>query len=127
MRRGSRRILLKLAVVAFALRAVVPVGFMPAPLGAGGPFILCPGGPGGIALQSLLGEHMSHAAGEHEGTTHEAWEHCPVGAALAAIAPASEPSIALPRLEHVLASPYTAIPWRAAPYSAYLARAPPAI
>lgn len=28
---------------AFAIRALVPVGFMPAPLGAGGPFALCHG------------------------------------------------------------------------------------
>ena len=100
---------------------------MPAPLGEGGPFIVCPGGPGGIALHALVGEHASHSGAEHEGTTHEAWEHCPVGAAFAAIAPIAEPDLDLPRLVHVFASSYAALPHHAEPHTAYLARAPPAI
>lgn len=114
-------------LAAFALRAVVPVGFMPAALDAGGPFVLCPGGPGGSALTAMLDEHARHTGTEHDSTTHEAWEHCPIGAAFAAIAPVSEPDLTLPQLDHVLAPSYTTVRLRTALSTAYLARAPPAV
>jgi hypothetical protein len=121
--------LFRLAIAAFLLRAVVPVGFMPAKLSDGGPFVLCPGGPGGIALSSLVDKHAGHGQHAHDGesATHEAWEYCPVGAALAAIAPPSEPDLELPQFRHVLASAFAPAYTLAEIPAAYLARAPPAV
>jgi hypothetical protein len=121
--------LFRLAIAAFLLRAIVPVGFMPAKLSDGGPFVLCPGGPGGTVLSSLVERHASHAQHKHdgEGTTHEAWEHCPVGAALAAIAPPSEPNLELLQFRHVLASAFAPAQTLVDLPAAYLARAPPAV
>ena len=129
MRIRTVKQLFRLAIAAFLLRAVVPVGFMPAKLSDGGPFILCPGGPGGIALSSLVDKHAGHGQHAHDGerATHEAWEHCPVGAALAAIAPPSEPDSNLPQFRHVLASSSAAAQTPAEIPAAYLARAPPAV
>ena len=129
MRIRTVKQLFRLAIAAFLLRAIVPVGFMPAKLSDGGPFVLCPGGPGGIALSSLVDKHAGHGQHAHDSgsTTHEAWEHCPVGAALAAIAPPCEPDFKLPQFRHVLASSNAAVQTLAELAAAYLARAPPAV
>ena len=129
MRIRTVKQLFRLAIAAFLLRAVVPVGFMPAKLSDGGPFVLCPGGPGGIVLSSLVEQHAGHGQHAHDGdsSTHEAWEHCPVGAALAAIAPPPEPHFELPQFRHVLALSNTPAQTLAELPAAYLARAPPTV
>ena len=57
-----RRVLFRLALVGFLCRALVPAGFMPAPLSDGGPFQICHGGAGG-ALLALLEQGRSHESG----------------------------------------------------------------
>ena len=41
------------ALAAFACRAIVPIGYMPAPLDAGGPFLPCHGTSAGVLLRML--------------------------------------------------------------------------
>jgi hypothetical protein len=101
--------LIGLAVLFFSIRAVVPVGYMPAPIAAGGPFALCQGTSAAtLAMLSMveskhsmhhgIGESADHAghSGHSDGHTadpvgrpadpvghpsgHDAhWEHCPLG------------------------------------------------
>lgn len=61
-----RRVLFHLALVGFLCRALVPAGFMPAPLSEGGPIRVCHGGPVG-ALITALAEGRIQAADEHHG------------------------------------------------------------
>jgi hypothetical protein len=76
--RNSIRTLLGVAIVAFCCRVVIPTGFMPAALGDGGPFVLCPTG-----LPSGLLNDGGHHGGDQHGSdgSHEmvAWEFCPLG------------------------------------------------
>jgi hypothetical protein len=105
----AKQLLIRLAVVAFACRALVPIGFMPAPIDEGGPIKVCHGGHAGAffrALSEIRGseqrvghDHASHGAHGHalpsgdgdareespgESAEHGGWEHCPTGAAFAA-------------------------------------------
>src|SRR5690554_1121859 len=48
-----RRVIFRLALVGFLCRALVPAGFMPAPLSEGGPIRLCHGGAAGALLELL--------------------------------------------------------------------------
>jgi hypothetical protein len=70
--RSTRRALLSLMLVAFAVRALVPEGFMPAP---GAPLALeiCPEGSGPLA--------SSYLAHHHHGTPGAHGEHCVFGSA----------------------------------------------
>ena len=104
--RRTRLALIWLGYLGLACRVLVPAGYMPAPLGQGGPVILCHGGIAGQFLASLQTEptepdHHAHAHGEaasgaHDGASHddsgqhEAWELCPIGSALAAAALTAE-------------------------------------
>lgn len=125
-----RRLLTSGLALAFACRALVPVGFMPAPLDSGGPIVLCPGGAGGAIARFLSEraalEHAHHPQHEHAPDSHDAWEYCPVGASLGAAALPTTVDLALPILEHVLeAVEPTRVIHRLLPRS-YRARAPPA-
>ena len=126
----------------FAVRAIVPIGYMPASLADGGPFTLCHGSS--AATLALIEAHiarqhvgMSHAAptagAEHGHPMHDGerthdkhWDHCPlgIGSADAALSHATEfalgetESIALPEL-----SLSRAFVGRVRPYRS---RAPPA-
>lgn len=96
MRSGSRgNRVIRLAVAFFCVRAVVPIGYMPAPLAEGGPFALCPdasaatlamlepahaiaqppAGHAGHGDHTDQADHTGHPAGGH----NEGWEHCPLG------------------------------------------------
>src|SRR5690606_37644470 len=87
-----RNLLVKLALLGFLCRALVPAGFMPAPLADGGPIRFCHGGPAGALLTALIeqlsAEHAHSSHEEHHDHTrddasHEGWDRCPVGTAFA--------------------------------------------
>ncbi len=110
------------------MRAIVPAGYMPAPIAEGLPFVLCPGGAPHLALS---GSHHGGDAGH--GPAHDdadaaspAWEFCPFGvffshavpaADHAPLSPSPEQSPAFAEPDAIL-RPALARPWRA--------RAPPA-
>src|SRR5690606_39508634 len=68
-----RHLFVNLALIGFLCRALVPVGFMPAPVADGGPIRVCHGGAAGTLLAALLeqrtsgvlGDSHSHADGHH--------------------------------------------------------------
>jgi|GEM_PF-2084858 hypothetical protein len=146
-----RRLLVRLALIGFLCRALVPVGFMPAPVADGGPFRLCHGGAAGALVAALLGQastsfaaddyaheyahsdprHSHHAGVDHaapddrQNANHEGWERCPIGAVLAFAVIASDFALPLLTLDHVLAgSDFSASIPRPLSTS-YQARAPP--
>ena len=130
MRSLHRRYLLGLAFLAFACRAVVPTGFMPASLDAGGPIILCPGGSAGAIVRFLsdrsAGKHASHTHHDHDSDDYEAWEYCPVGASLSTAALTTAINdVSLPALEHVLEAIEPAKLTPRPSSKPYRARAPP--
>src|SRR5690606_14556894 len=67
-----RLVLVKLALLGFLCRALVPVGFMPAALADGGPFSFCHGGPAGALLTALVERRLHDASPEThaEARTH---------------------------------------------------------
>ena len=69
------------------MQALVPAGYMPAPIANGLPFVLCTGGFSGASFLVAEGGHTHHAdhqqAHEHAGDDGERpleWEFCPCGA-----------------------------------------------
>lgn len=118
-----------LVLAAFACRALVPTGFMPATLASGGPIILCPGGSAGAIVRFLAertaGENAHHAPHEHAPDSYEAWEYCPVGASLGAALEVASVDFVLPVLEHVLETIEPARIVERAVAGPYRARAPP--
>jgi hypothetical protein len=151
MRSGSRiNRVVRLAVACLCVRAVVPIGYMPAPLAEDGPFALCPdasaatlamlepahamaqppanhaGQAGhtadaGNADPADRADHTGHPAGGH----NEGWEHCPlgIGAADAAVGFA----FSLTTLEPAALQMYSVVPAMPAlePIRSFQARAPP--
>lgn len=90
------RIATLLAWTAFACRAVTPLGYMPAAIGDGGPFILCPSGSQAEIVQFLdasrgqshhAGHHHDAAGGDHD--QHSDGSECPIGASFATAIPAT--------------------------------------
>lgn len=92
------------------LRAAVPAGYMPAPIGSGLLFELCPAGMPAGFLEALTdaGRHAHHAE-EPAGGEHFDAEHCPIGQLLSGAAavdsqwlnpepPQSQPAPAAPAL-----------------------------
>ena len=126
----------------FALRAGVPVGFMPAAIAAGGPFVLCHGGSAATLalLEASASAHAveSHPAGTPAGHGHPApqydheqahdvhWDQCPLGVSFGDAPLGHGVNLAL--IEQS-ASPHAAnlaAQTAAAAIRRYLARAPPA-
>jgi hypothetical protein len=81
----QHRWLASLLVVALALRALIPVGFMP---GGNGQLALriCPEGFPAALLHSSGHHHEGHESSERPGHDHKSWMqgHCPYGAAAGA-------------------------------------------
>ncbi|MDX1561432.1 MAG: hypothetical protein R3305_00815 [Gammaproteobacteria bacterium] len=87
-RAGLRR-LWPLVLAMFSLRAIVPAGFMPAPIGQGAPFAVCHGGAIGIAV--LFGSARANVHGtlheaDHEHGHEPASSHAHLGAAANSLA-----------------------------------------
>ena len=171
-----------LVVLGLLCRALIPVGFMPAAFGAGGPVIICHGGLAGEFFRRLeasrvtqagisapaAGHNAQAASGSHGGhgtpddhaghgihgghgspvghtspgapgghvdqgaphdhaptADHEAWEHCPFGAAFGIALLAGDVAPDLPDLKDAfgVSEPSSPAPYR--PVSSYRARAPP--
>jgi hypothetical protein len=74
-RKSLKRALIAFAYLALTCKLLIPVGFMPAPIGAGGPIALC---PGAVTLPVFL-QH----GGDHDGQPNpqgkHKWDHCPYG------------------------------------------------
>lgn len=78
--RNGRRTdrLIGLAVLFFGIRAVVPVGYMPAPIAEGGPFALCQGTSAATLAMLAMVEAPHHGIGEpaeHGGHSGHATGH----------------------------------------------------
>jgi hypothetical protein len=144
----GRQICLRLALAGFLIRAVIPVGFMPAPLAAGGPIVVCHGGLAGAffqawaepgrdaAMPAQVANHSAmnqHAPSDHSSDTdeptqsHSAWDHCPTGATASAAALAQSFSFTLLELSHRQLDPEPRFDTPASPTDFYQARAPPPI
>jgi hypothetical protein len=83
----------------------MPAGYMPAPIGEGGPFVLCPGGLSGA--QYFLADGGDHADG-HEHDPDDAgqadtWDFCPFGAVFGSAVLVTDLAAAAP-------SPLTSVP-----------------
>ncbi len=121
--------ILWLAVAGVALRAIVPVGYMPAPLADGLPFVLCPGSAPYLSLPGS-GHHggdAGHAAtGDDTNAVSPAWEFCPFGVFFSQAAPATEHAAlaAAPSQSPLFAEPDAIV--RPALARSWRARAPPA-
>jgi hypothetical protein len=77
--------------LAFAIKALVPLGYMPAAIGEGWPIKLCHAWP--MPTSGHHHEHAGHAGGKSD---DDAWEHCPLGALAAAPVAPSEHRLNLP-------------------------------
>lgn len=141
----GRQIGLRLVLAGFLVRALIPIGFMPAPLAAGGPIMLCHGGLAGAFFQALTEQSRDnaahghtaddsamdhHAQSDHASDTDptqefSAWDHCPTGATASAAALAPGFSISLLALAHAQPDPELHVGTPATPLKSYQARAPP--
>lgn len=110
-----RNLLVKLALLGFLCRALVPAGFMPAPLADGGPIRFCHGGPAGALLTALIEQRSPETSAEHahssheehhdhtrDDASHEGWDRCPVGTAFAFAFLTADVALPLLPLEHGL-------------------------
>jgi hypothetical protein len=91
------RLIAGLVAAGFALRALIPVGYMPGSLADGQLFVLCPGSNPVIA--EMLGGHAGsgehhHLADSGNGNDSTSWEQCTFASACHA-APASHATVAL--------------------------------
>lgn len=142
----GRRFCLHLALAGFLVRALIPIGFMPAALAAGGPITVCHGGLAGAFFQQLA--EQAHTGHDHSDTVdhlpmgqpadldsspgangqtpgHEAWDNCPTGATASGAALAPEFSLSLLALSHRQPGTEADLGIPAIPISFYQARAPP--
>ena len=122
----ARRNALTLLLAAMALRAIIPVGYMPGSLGGELLFEMCPEGMPTAMVQALGGKHH-HGGGDDEAAT-PGLEQCPMGHLLtpaaatnssttAALEPPYRPVfLEAPRFVALIATPI-----------AYFPRAPPVI
>lgn len=78
--RQKRLICCALVLALVALRALTPVGYMPAPAGSGLLFVLCPEGLPAVLTAALSGKgtHHHHGSGEGPASATTA-DHCPIG------------------------------------------------
>ena len=142
MLRGWRQCSLQAALVAVLLRALVPAGFMAAPVSAGWPWQLCPSGMATSSYRALLGvgagvqidgheAHLGHgeesAATDDSGyTTEDSEPACSLGAGFSALEQfdgLEPPDLRLAQ-QLVARDRYTLLP--RAPPRRYHSRAPPA-
>lgn len=97
----NERMLLRLALILFGCRALVPVGYMPASLADASLLMPCHGTLAGQLLARLGTPAATHAHDHHAGqdessdppTSLDAWEHCPLGAVASSAALASQPTL----------------------------------
>lgn len=125
MHHPVRRKLIGLIFLCLAVRVIMPAGYMPAAIGEGGPFVLCPGGlTGATAILSSL----SHAGGHHgdlHGDGLHFWEFCPFDAAFGTAIVDNDIEVVLPAFRQFFASARPQLAPRPAAPHPFHARAPP--
>ena len=127
----SRRFIVWPIYASLVLRMVMPVGYMPAPLADGLPFVPCPAGlvggdfftPG--EKSSSHHQHSGHDAAGGEHSPSGGGESCQFGGAFGAAAPVAEPGQTLHVLEQVPAFRDPAANVQSCIPLLYRARAPP--
>lgn len=121
---NPRILFFRFALAAFLIRALIPVGFMPAPVSNGWPIVLCPTGLSDASIQTLLALHAHHSSGE-SGSNSEYSELCPLGMQLgAAFLPVETLSLSVHLVARVVITPSTTT-GMARHFFSYLSRAPP--
>ena len=135
----AARVLRGLAFAAFVAKALVPMGYMPGPIGDGSLVRLCDAGlpaaaraaSGGLAAHTGHHDHASHASAAHGGGTSGdrdhalAWKYCPFGAlAYASAIPVECGLPAIPPAAAALPS-FDAEPRAGLRVAAFQPRAPP--
>lgn len=79
-----RQLLLFLTLAMLAVRALTPLGYMPAPAGSGLLYALCPEGMPAEIMRALSGGGHHHHHGSHHGEDKTGpSESCPIGHMLA--------------------------------------------
>jgi hypothetical protein len=127
----ARRFVVWPIYAALALRVIMPIGYMPAPLADGLPFVPCPSGfiGGGLisqdAASSAHHRHAGHDSTASEPTVAGGGESCQFGGAFSPAAPVAESDQGFISLEQVLVqAEFTADIHSGIP-ALYRARAPP--
>lgn len=134
------QLLVWLACLGFACRALVPVGYMPAPLADGGPIRLCHGGVSQVLLQALEQRRAVHAHEGHqeqhdehhdhgngEDAANGGWAYCSIGSVVSWAALAARIDMGFLTLEHELGVGTRPAPPNLPFQRLYQARAPPAV
>lgn len=121
----------------FLLRAVIPVGYMPAAMAEGGPFALCHGLSAATIelIEAARGDrdtgpqhahHHPDESDEPDGAHDDRWAHCPLGAGVPVLPIADVPGFGLAPTPATLVRADRVAPLAANRFRSYLARAPPA-
>jgi hypothetical protein len=122
----ARRKLIALLFLGLAVRVVMPAGYMPAALGEGGPFVLCPGGLTGASFflaAGSEGEHHDH--GSDESGEVNAWEFCPFNTVSGSFGPVTDLPAAVSSFDTLAPIAAPELPWRSRFTGALRARGPP--
>jgi Protein of unknown function (DUF2946) len=118
----AKQPLLYALCVAFAIKALIPLGYMPAAFGEGWPIKLCHAWP-------MPGHAQHHEHAHHDGgkQSDDEWEHCPLGALAAAPVLQSEHRLDLPPPPRSFGATTAAAVTIVATAIGFRARAPPSL
>ena len=120
--KSAKRALIVAAYIAFACKAVVPIGYMPASLATGAPFQLCDG-----VLSAVFAAHGHHHDRDHDKDENSQWMHCPLGTLASAAAVAVEFRLHLSWATQEQVPQSAGRSYEAVVRVAYHSRAPPAL
>jgi len=114
----------------FACRALIPLGYMPASVEDGGPFILCPAGLQAELVQYLDSkrrpvQHDEHHHDADRHDQHQAESGCPIGASFASAIPVAPLILDTPLQPVAPLVERTDAPIVSTPETRYYSRAPP--
>lgn len=118
--KSAKRALIVAAYIAFACKAVVPIGYMPASLADGALLQLCDG-----VLGTELTDRGHHH--DHHGKEHAQWKHCPLGVLAGAAAVAMEFRLHLAEATREVVLPLAGRSHEVMVRVSYRPRAPPAL
>jgi hypothetical protein len=124
---ATRKNVFFLLLAALALRAVIPIGYMPGSLGGELLLELCPDGMPTAMVQALGGEQHHHHGGDKDQTTDASLDQCQMGHMLTSVALSSNADIALEPTHTPVLANFTGIVAGTARSVVYQSRAPPVI